>query len=95
MKEQQVVYAWSNNDRLELYLRRGNGSRVFLMAHRFNPTLFNYLRNGRTVMELRAFRPGRGRGEKAMHSALRQAVRVVDWLAAEEAEEAEAIGIAG
>lgn len=95
MKEQQVVYAWSNNDRLELYLRKGNGSRAFLMAHRFNPTLFNYLRNGRTVMELRAFRPGRGRGEKAVEGAVRQILRVVDWLAAEEAEDAEAIGIAG
>jgi len=95
MKERSVVYAWSNDDHLEFYLREPNGTRIYLMTHRFNPTLFNYLRNGRTVMELRAFRPGRGRGEKAVEGAVRQILRVVDWLAAEEAEDAEAIGIAG
>ena len=92
MKERSVVYTWSNNDHLEFYLREPNGTRIYLMTHRFNPTLFNYLKNGRTVQELRGFRPGRNRGEKAMESAVRQAIRVVDWIAAEEAEE---IALAG
>ena len=85
MMERCVVFSRSRNDQLELYLRRPDGSQEFLVPHRFNPTLYNYLRNGRTVHELRTYRPGRNRGEKAIEGAIRHVVRVVDWLAAEEA----------
>ena len=93
MKEQYVIYSWSKNDRLELFLRKSDGTRVYLMAHRFNPTLYNYLKDGRSLREVRSFRPGRNRGEQSIEAALRQVLRVVDWLAAEEA--AEALGLAG
>ena len=56
------------------------------MQHRFNPTLFNYLKGGRTVKEIRSFRPGRSRGEQNMAWALRQTLKVAEWLAAEEQE---------
>ena len=95
MKERSVVYVQSGADRLELYLREPNGRSTYLMTHRFNPTLFNYLRNGRTVKDLRGYRPGRNRGEKAIEGAVRQVVRVVDWLAAEEAAEAAEMALAG
>ena len=85
MKEQRVVYAWSVNNHLELFLREGSGKRTYLMVHRFNPTLWRYLKDGRTVQELRRFHPGRNRGEQAIEHAIRQTVRVIDWLDGEDA----------
>lgn len=91
MNERFVIFARSRNDRLEIYMRELNGNQTFLVTHRFNPTLFNYLKNGRTIREVRAFRPRRDRGEKSIEAALRHAVRVADWLLAEEREDAVAL----
>ena len=85
MKDQRIVFAQSRQDHLEIYLREGDGTRVYLTTRRFNPTLWRYLKDGRTVRELRTFSPGRNRGEQRMEDALRRTIRVIDWLDSDDA----------
>lgn len=85
MNEQNTIFCKSHNDRLELYVRQANGDDVYLMTHRFNSTLFGYLRNGKTVRELRSFKPKKNKGQQIIRHSIGEAVQVFDYLAAEMA----------
>ena len=85
MNEQNTIFCKTAKDKLELYVRQSDGSVVYLMTHRFNSTLYKYLKDGKTVRELRSFRPKRNRGQKAISHSLSQAVEVFDYLTTCEA----------
>ena len=83
MKEAKL-YARPFNGGMSIYVKK-DGRERFVMTHRKSNQLFFYLNTGRSLGEVRGFRPGPSRGGKKMGHSLEYIVRVADYVLREAA----------
>lgn len=84
MSEKMELYAVPNDRGMAIYLRDRAQRSVYVMCHRKNQDLFHYLRNGRSVRDVRNYRPGRNRAQQKMAKSLAHVLRVAEWAMAEQ-----------
>lgn len=82
MKTPEYLIAKPVNNGMEIYVSLG-GVAYFLMSHRWNSRLFAYLRDGKSLSEIRSFKPGRNQGMQKLHRSLAYMLRVIDSLSYE------------
>lgn len=80
-----MVHAKHHEQGMAIYVKQG-GQDIFVMTHRKNSKLYYFLRDGgKSLTEIKDFRPGRNKGAQKMSRSLDHIVKVTEYVLAEVA----------
>lgn len=79
------VFARSHEDGMAIYVSQ-NGATSFVMTHRTNNDLFFYLcDDGKTLHDIKSFRPSRNRAQQRLGHSLEHVARLTEYVLEETA----------
>lgn len=74
------VIASPHDGGMVLHVVKGNGTKHFLMLHRYDSDLYCFLRDGKSIAGIYSYKPGRNKREQQLYKSLRHIIRLVDWI---------------
>lgn len=73
------IQAVSESSKLIIYLHYPNGSRRFIMSHRWNPSLWALLKvEGANIDDLRRLKPKRSRSHHSLYDSVQYLLKIIE-----------------